>query len=125
MEKYPLYYNGKVIGNVLLYPQGQFYDLGCRFAVKAEGPLHLYVECGETAIDLGLCVPYGEEMGIKRCFAKNKLGTGERQFYIQGPLPDSCFEPLHGDRPFLRMTELMQGRFEMRLGAPGILFDRD
>lgn len=103
---FPLSYGEKSVGSVFVTKRGLYYDIKCRFNQRTGGMFRLIAVSDNKEIDLGICIPYDQQLGVDMCIPIKTVGKQLCKFYIT-----SCDETLKGicissDKPFDHIAQL-------------------
>ena len=102
-----IHYNGEKIGTATIKKEGLYYSFQClcRFDDKK---IHRLTAYGETGIvDLGICVPFGNDFAVNTKVAASKLGKGEISIEAdRRPEQHKECVPVDAGQPFPKLEEL-------------------
>lgn len=122
---YDVYYGDSVAGNVSIDREGLYYRIVFLTGKLFPGFLRLMLSSGEETINLGICIPRGNQLYLEKKIAAKTFPKGNIQFLLSnGELSKSeNFIPLMEDRPITMLSKLIHGKFTVRNGVPGVLME--
>ena len=106
------------VGRVKVIREGLYYRFSCRCRTEGREMLRLWMACGKQEVDLGLCVPMGNEFGTEKRIPVRQCGTGMPEFVLR---PKGNFIPLSPEEPFGYLHRLENAFLERRKGRLGIM----
>jgi hypothetical protein len=114
---------GEKVGQMLMKRQGTYYMLEglCDFPTNVRYQLNL--QCGTNTYCLGICVPYGNQMGVRTRIKVSTIGERNPVFYISQMMDTAreAFFPVNSGAPFGYVHRLTKGFFAVRKGERGIV----
>lgn len=123
--QYPITYGDVPVGKADISNEGLYYCIACHVDIHRPGFYRISI-CTETqTVDLGLCVPCGNGLSLrKKIPMKNILGK-IIAFSLKDPSQktETEFHILDPQQPFLQLARIKDGKFTIRNGRPGIIFD--
>ena len=105
-------------GRVEVTREGLYYRFSCRCRTEGREMLRLWMACGKQEVDLGLCVPMGNEFGTEKRIPVRQCGTGRPEFILR---PKDHFIPLSPEEPFGYLHRLESAFLERRGEKVGIV----
>lgn len=72
----------QAVGSARVYTAGLYTCFSCRCRIPNGEKLHLKVSCGESVVDLGLCIPMDDCFGVETKIASKKLAEGTWLLYL-------------------------------------------
>lgn len=115
---YPIRHGGQTVGNAKVTTEGMFLRIKCRCVVPKDRKYSVVMCRDDGKTDLGICVPYGAEIGLMTRIPKKSAGQGSIQFLLL-PRAREYFYPL--TVPFPQIALLRKGKFCIRCEKAGIL----
>lgn len=116
-------FEDRLAGQVRIEEDGLYKKVSCRCTVPAGPVYRLWLYSGTARKNLGVLFPDGDGFCLERRIPAGGLSLEDAQFYLL--TPDSQvprrFVPVVSGEPFPYMTALMQSRFVLRDGVPGLL----
>ena len=114
---------GKKVGQMLMERQGTYYLLLGLCDVPANERYQMNLRCGTNINCLGICVPYGNQIGVRTRIKVSTIGEGNPVFYISQMMDTAReeFLPVNSGVPFGYVHLLSKGCFAVRKGEQGIL----
>lgn len=113
------------VGEAVVEKVGLYYRFSCRCRLRGATMQRIMVACGEKKVDLGICVPMGEQFGVDKKVPCKQLGEGKPEFFLT-PRPQTHggkFVPVYPEEPFAYMSRLKDAFLEIRNGQMGIVLD--
>ena len=103
-------------GRVEVTREGLYYRFSCRCRREGREMLRLWMACGKQEVDLGLCVPMGNEFGTEKRIPVRQCGTGMPEFILRhkDDTRRSRFIPLSPEEPFQYLHRLETAFLERR-----------
>ena len=120
---YEVFQSGKAVGTVEAAREGLYIRFSCRCRPTDRDMIRLWMICGETEIDLGLCVPVDGGFGTEKRIPAKQCGAGELQFCLRHK-DDTLrgkFIPLSPEEPFQYIHRLETAFLERRGLKVGIV----
>lgn len=111
------------VGEAVVEKVGLYYRFSCRCRLRGATMQRIMVACGEKKVDLGICVPMGEQFGVDKKVPCKQLGEGKPEFFLT-PRPQTHggkFVPVYPEEPFAYMSKLKDAFLEIRNGQMGIV----
>ncbi len=105
------------VGTAQIQQEGLYYRIYCNCKINADGIHRVIVRDGESAIDLGICVPEGNQFALTSRVPIKKLNADSCIFSLvkQGEKPsEHCSRrevPVETGKPFPALDELENGYF--------------
>lgn len=82
MFKYDVVKNGRVVGWASVTQEGLYNCIYCSCRFSTKGLTRIYMGQDGNQVDLGICVPDGQEMVIKKKIAHKNIQNIERIFRV-------------------------------------------
>ena len=121
LSQYDVFRDGQVVGKVTLTVQGLYYRISCR-CTTCDGIVRLVDRCSNGTVEIGVCAPVGERLGIDRCVPIKLLGQGPHAFSLTARKKDGAvFCRISGEEPCGFLQKLERVRFARENGVPGLL----
>lgn len=119
-KTYNIKFNGEIVGEAEIAVEGMYQRIRCRCQVPKNGRYKVQVMVGGRVVDLGLCVPYGEQIGTEKRIPKIVQTAGNLEFFLiqVHPLP---LKPIV--LPFSSLYGVTEGRFINQEGRGYLLID--
>lgn len=115
MEKYPLWYENKQIGNVSVQIKGLYYCFTGVCNMSADISFRVRVHCGERITDLGICVPEDGSYIFRKRIAMKNIGEGTLKFFVEeSKQTDKNLIPLFADKPFAGIDALENAKLLLK-----------
>ena len=126
-QEYSVLSGQEVVGKVFVQRQGLYYRISSRCNLTGAIRYKLMASCGTNTVDLGLCVPYGEQFGIDTRIPVKRLGEGVMSFQL---LPkhhklEGNILPVSPEEPFPYIQKLQQAHLAQQDGLVGVVFSED
>lgn len=124
-RQYPITYGDVPVGKADISNEGLYYCIACHVNIHSPGFYRISV-CTETqTIDLGLCVPCGNGLSLRKKIPMKNISGKIIAFSLhnRSPKAQSQFHIIDSNQPFLQLYRLKAGKFVIRNGLPGIIFD--
>ena len=119
MQRYPLKYNGRQVGEVTVDVCGLYRRILCS-CTQLPGLYRLYVNTDRGDKLIGVCCPEGEQLIVRKKIANKSLGSINK-FYIRTQKIDD-YVVIHENEPLLCLARLPLARFLRSNGLPGLEF---
>ena len=122
-KEYSVFSGGEEIGKVWVHRQGLYYHICCRCALTGAIPYKLQATCAEKTVDLGLCVPKGQDFGVDTSIPIKRLGEGMLSFQLmpRHKKSEGRFVPISPEEPFHYISQLQQAHLSKQDGVVGIV----
>ena len=111
------------VGEAIVEKQGLYYRISCRCRVNGATMQRVMVASGEKKVDLGICVPMGDDFGLDKRVPCKQFGEGKPEFFLT-PRPQHSggkFVAVYPEEPFAYMSRLKGAYLEIRNGQQGIV----
>ena len=114
---------GEKVGQMLMKRQGTYYLLVGLFDVPQNERYQLNLRCGKETYCLGICVPYGNQMGVRTRIRVSDIDERNPVFYItrKTDTAEVEFKHVNSGAPFGYVHHLTKGFFSARKGEQGIV----
>ena len=114
----------KKVGAITLKRQGAYYLLECLCDVPMNQKYELKFQCDSNRHGLGLCVPYGNQMGVKSRIKVSMIYDRNPVFYLMQTDTDvnERFTTVITGSTFENVHLLTVGYYVIRKGERGIIF---
>ena len=105
---YPVFYEGKRIGNGCVVRNGLYHKISCRCTLPEGEPFRLLMSSSQRKLDLGICVPFGTVFGIDTNVPAKLTGEAPFEFtaVMHTKREHATFVPVRCDEPFCFITAL-------------------
>ena len=126
-QEYSILSGNETAGKALVRRQGLYYSICCRCRLTGLVRHKLLVSCGENTVDLGLCVPHGNEFGVDTKIPMKRLGGGELTFHLVPKHNELTgkFAPVSSDEPFGYIRRLQEAHLARQDGLIGVILTED
>ena len=126
-QEYAIERNGECVGKACFQRQGMYYLIRCRCVPCQKEKVRIFLRIGREERDLGLCVPIDGEMGMDTRIPVKAFSSGSVSFRLCDPeeRPKEIFIPVTEHDAFGALERLMDARFALRSGIPGVLLKED
>ena len=124
-RQYPITYDDVPVGNADISKEGLYYSIACHIDGQKLGFYRIFVRTETQTIDLGLCVPSGNGLTLRKKIPMKNISGKIIAFSLhnRSPKAQSQFHIIDSNQPFLQLYRLKAGKFVIRNGLPGIIFD--
>lgn len=126
-QEYSVLSGNETVGKAIVRRQGLYCCISCRCALTGFVRHKLLVSCGANTVDLGLCVPQGNEFGVDTKIPIKRLGEGELTFRLV-PKHNALkgeFVPVSPSEPFGYIRQLQKAHLARQDGLLGIILMKD
>ena len=115
------------VGSAQIQKEGLYYRICCNCKISTEGIHRIEVCDGENTIDLGICVPEGNQFALISRIPIKKLKAENCRFALvkQGKKPTERSRrevPVEAGKPFSALDELKHGYF-VNKDVPMVVID--
>lgn len=118
---YSVTWKQQVVGEVSLHPDGLYCNILCTCKLPEGGIYRLWMSASGEGTNLGVLYPGSGFFSLRRRVPGNLLAKENPVFRIELPQKQMRFVPVRADEPFPYLHLLMQGRFAVQDGVPGLL----
>ena len=120
---YEVFQDGKQVGTVEVCREGLYYRFSCRCRPAGGEMMRLWMRCGDTELDLGLCVPIEGTFGMEKRIPAKLCGLEQPSFclYNKDDILRGKFVPLSPEEPFQYLHRLENAFLERRGRQIGII----
>lgn len=121
--EYGIYLGSECVGTAYVTQEGLFYRIRCQCQLTGTVPCRITVS-GEAEVDLGICVPMREGIGIETSIPMKRVGKGPLQFCIapKKRVKTEMFVALSPEEPFGYIQRLKNAYMSRVNGQVGISF---
>ena len=114
--QYDIYHKGIVIGKAVLHKEGLYYGISCHCAIPGDGMYRIQITYGTKEKDLGICVPEGRELILKKRFPAKDFCSDEPVFQLREHNENKRekFVPVEQDEPFTYIAYLKNARWDTK-----------
>ncbi len=125
-ETYSVTWENHVVGQVRLIRSGLYTEILCRCNLPPGAIYRLWDCAGDENINLGVLYPECESFILRRRLPNRQLSGENPVFSVwdNGRKP-MRFVPVREDEPFDYLPALMQSRFAIHDGVPGLLIPEE
>ncbi len=117
MEKYPLWFENKQIGDITVQKRGLYYHFDCICNMPIDFGHRIRVRCGTTVTDLGICVPENGCFTLRKQLPMKHIGDGVMQFFLENhQKSDSAMIPIFANKPFAGMEHIDNAKLVIKDG---------
>ena len=117
MEKYPLWFENKQIGDILVVKKGLYYRFECVCNMPVDFGYRIRVHCGTKITDLGICIPENGYFVLRMQLPMKRIGDGEMQFFLENHRQsNSALIPIFANKPFMEIENLENAKLVMKDG---------
>lgn len=122
-NEYCVYHGQQVVGQMQVKQCGLYYTFSCRCDLQSGTAFTVEACCGENKVNLGICVPSGNQFGLQTKIPVKRFAEGEWHFYIKPKHAalEEQFYPIHADEPFAYIQRLNKAYFAVRDGQFGVV----
>lgn len=119
--EYAVYMGNERVGSAAVTREGLYYRISCRCRLSGTVPCRIAVT-GEKEVDMGLCVPQGDEFGIEKRIPIKKIGEGELRFQVlpRHQVSKGIFVAISPEEPFRYIARLKDAYLARRNGQIGL-----
>lgn len=117
----PILFAGQKVGEGHISRSGLYHRFECRFRCDKNHKYYLYICFGDEKINLGICIPDGDDFVLKKNLASKTFTDDEMSFLLLDQ-SNSSFCKIFEKKPFPHIAHLEHGVFEVRNNMPGIRF---
>lgn len=119
---YPVFWNGKKVGDVQLHQKGLYYFLSCKCCLTGDNVCRLYADNNARQIPLGILVPDHNYYTLKMHIPSCKLNTDSLAFQVKSEEKKEITCILKTDKKVFCLSQLENARFQRDGAVCGLNF---
>lgn len=120
---YKIILDNEQVGIAEVKEEGLYYLFICTCNIKQKGIHRICVEDGINKVDLGICVPSGNEFVLRKRIPKKRLLGNIFSFSLNSDQKDKIEVPVQSGMIFEDLEKLNAARLEMINGQQKIVID--
>ena len=126
MQEYPIICKNKPVGTAQVTVEGLYYRIRCWCTQEARPPRRILMRSEAASVDLGICLPDGQQFIMNTRIAAKRLGEGAFSFHMSAPeYEKGIFYVVETNKPFPHLSSLKRARFTVQDGKAGLWVCRD
>lgn len=115
-------YNGRLIGEVVCYPDGLFYQIKCKCELITDDIYRLMVSDHNVVLSVGICMPQGDHLILNKRIPSKYLNGEVFEFWITPSKKNTTFLPVDHNGTFTEFRSLENACLQIINGQTGIRF---
>jgi len=121
---YEIRMDQKTVGSAFIEKQGLFYAIHCKCQLPPDTKYRIVMKGEKKRLDLGICIPDEAEFVLTSHIPISRIGEGPFSFSAElHNAEKKHFLPVHPEKPFNHIPELVRARFTVQDQIPGVIIE--